>query len=219
MPYSEDEIVLVSAISHFSYCPRRCGLIHVECTFEENVFTLRGRRVHERVDQPITTREPGKRIERALPIWSERYGLYGKTDTVEFMDDGSICPVEYKHGPLKQSRHDDLQLCAQALCLEEMLGRPVAAGAVFHQETRRRRDVEFTAELRRECVQAIAGVRSLIQCERLPEPVNDARCPNCSLVDVCMPAALASIQRSRDATWRRLLSKDREEAGEWLVSF
>lgn len=219
MPFSEDETVLISAIEHFAYCPRQCALIHVERVFEENVFTLRGRRVHERADQPISTREPGKRVERALPLWSERWGLYGVADTVEFHDEGAVCPVEYKHGPRQASMPDDLQLCAQALCLEEMLGKPVASGAVFHQQTRRRREVAFTPALRKATGEAIAAVRGILESGRLPDPVDDPRCPNCSLLDLCIPRALVTARRSAAATWRRLLSEDREGEGEWLVSF
>src|ERR671921_686889 len=121
----EEDIVLISALEHYSYCPRQCALIHVERVFDENVFTLRGRRAHERADAPNTTGENGVRIERALPLWSDELGLNGRADVVEFPADGGIVPVEYKHGPRRERKHDDLQLCAQALCLEEMLGARV----------------------------------------------------------------------------------------------
>lgn len=208
--WSEEETVLISAIEHYSYCPRQCGLIHVEQVFDENVFTLRGSRAHERADTVTWEMRDSTRIERALPLWSFDRGLNGRADTVEFLDwasrggwdeplgggyvpvDGSIVPVEYKHGPRRQHRHDDLQLCAQALCLEEMFHVEVPTGAIYHHTTKRRRDVLLTSDLRSETVEVIAQVREMQREGRLPPPVNDARCPNCSLVDACAPAALVA---------------------------
>ena len=109
----------LSALQHYSYCPRQCALIHQEQTFTENVFTLRGQRVHERVDEPDTRSEKGVRIEQALPLYCDRLGLSGKADIVEFLPDGTPRPVEYKHGPRRQKEHDDIQVAAQALCLED----------------------------------------------------------------------------------------------------
>lgn len=192
MALLEEDSVLISAIAQYAYCPRRCALIHLEQTFEENVFTLQGSRLHDRADEPLTTWEAGKRIERAMPIWSETLGLVGRADTVEFADDGSIRPVEYKRGTRAPKRHDDLQLCAQALCLEEMLGRPIHEGAVFYHASRRTRRVLFDEALRRDTLAAIEGVRTLLRARRVPPPVNDARCPNCSLVEACLPEALAT---------------------------
>lgn len=192
--WTDDEIVLVSAIEHYSYCPRQCALIHVEKVFDENLFTLRGSMAHGRVDQPTDTIENGVRVERALPIWSERYGLQGKADVVEFHPDGAVFPVEYKIDTRKAARHDDLQLCAQAMCLEEMLGRLVTHGAVYSGSARRRRDIEFTDALRERTLGAIGAIRAMMRDRSLPEPVDDARCPSCSLIDVCMPsvASMAS---------------------------
>src|SRR3954470_4175210 len=121
----EDEIdsrldVPISAIEHYSYCPRQCALIHVEQTFDENVYPIRGNLAHERVDAAEETVRSDVRVARSVPLWSERYGLRGKADLVEFRADGPY-PVEYKVGA-RRGRHADLQLCAQALCLEEMLG-------------------------------------------------------------------------------------------------
>ena len=122
------EPVPLSALQHYSYCPRQCALIHQEQSFDENLYTLRGRRVHERVDEGKVTTYEGVRVERGLPLVSEKYGLTGKADVVEFLADGTPYPVEYKHGPRRAKLHDDLQLAAQAMCLEEMTGRPVREG-------------------------------------------------------------------------------------------
>ncbi len=206
--WPEDEIVLVSAIEHFSYCPRQCALIHVEKVFDENIFTLRGRQAHERADEPETTEEDGKRIERAVPIWCERLGLQGKTDVIEFWDDGSVYPVEYKHGPRREKIHDDLQLCAQALCLEEMLGCSVPEGAIYYHSSRRRREVLFDQILRDKTEQAILGVRRMLQSKTLPPPLDNARCPKCSLIDACIPAAINALPHSSDAVFIPLPDKE-----------
>src|SRR5438132_1229994 len=111
MMWADEDRVLISAIEHYSYCPRQCGLIHVECVFDENVFTLRGREAHRRThDEALTAWEDGVRVERGLPLWSARLGLTGKADVVEFHPDGRVYPVEYKHGPRRANAHDELQL-------------------------------------------------------------------------------------------------------------
>ena len=137
--FTDDEIVAVSALEHYSYCPRQCGLIHVERVFDENVFTLKGRLSHERADEPTTRIENGVRIECWPLILSDRLGLIGKADVVEFHPNGIVRPIEYKSGPRRQRIHDDIQLCAQALCLEDMLDVAVADGAIFSLATKRRR--------------------------------------------------------------------------------
>jgi CRISPR-associated exonuclease Cas4 len=134
------------------------------------------------------------RLERALPLWSERLGLHGRADTVEFRADGTLYPVEYKHGPRRQRHHDDLQLCAQAACLEEMFGQKVTHGAIYHHTTRRRREVAFTPEMHAEMEAIVAQIRWLRQEGRMPPAYNDARCPNCSLVDACVPAVIAAAR-------------------------
>ena len=194
----DDWPVLISALEHFSYCPRQCALIHVERIFDENVFTLRGRHAHERADEPYTTLENGVRMERALPLWSDRLGLQGRGDVVEFHPDGRVVPVEYKNGPRRERRHDDVQLCAQALCLEEMLSIPVETGAVYSLQTHRRREVPFTDELRDETLDIIAQVRAVQQSDGpLPPALNDARCPRCSLLDACVPATVVAARHAR----------------------
>ncbi|MDN5753457.1 MAG: CRISPR-associated protein Cas4 [Nitrosospira sp.] len=187
-----DDVIMISALQHFSYCPRQCALIHVEQQFSSNVHTARGDAVHARVDEPGWETQPGARVERVLPIWSDRLGLTGRCDVVEFRHDGSIYPVETKHGPRKAKAHDDLQLAAQALCLEEMTGKIVARGAIYHHSSRRRREVVITDALRRQVEEITAAVRALLASGRLPPPVNDARCKECSLKDICQPEALAA---------------------------
>ena len=186
----EEDAIPISALEHYSYCPRQCALIHREQTFDENIYTLRGRAVHERADEPEGATEAGVRVERALPLWSSVLGLVGRADVVEFYGETPY-PVEYKHGPVRQGKHADLQVCAQAMCLEEMLGVRVPEGAVYHFSSRQRRGVVFTPELRQRVTQAIAGIRRVLSSDALPPAPADARCKNCSLIDSCMPYAVA----------------------------
>ncbi len=182
--------IMLSALQHWSYCPRQCALIHLEQAFDENVHTMRGNAVHERVDEPGFETFEGVRSEKALPIWSDRLGLVGKCDVVEFHPDGRIYPVEYKHGRKRVQPHDDLQLAAQAMCLEEMFGKPVTQGAIYHHTSRRRREVTMTPELRHMVEDTVAAIRAMLASGRMPLPVNDARCKECSLIDICQPQAI-----------------------------
>lgn len=184
---------MVSALEHYSYCARQCGLIHLESVFEENIFTIRGHRLHERVDEPTERFEKSKRVERAMPIWSEALGLQGKADVVEFDGSATPYPVEYKSGKPGRRRDAHIQLCAQALCLEEMLGRPVPKGALFYAGAKQRVEVEFTPELRERTVEIALSVREMLRSGVLPPPVNDRRCTNCSLADACQPGAVAAM--------------------------
>jgi len=197
MAFADDEIVLISAIEHYSYCPRQCALIHVERVFDENALTLHGRREHARTHEPLTTLEPGKRIEHALPLWSDRLGLSGVADAVEFHDDGAVMPVEYKHGRRRGGRHDALQLCAQALCLEEMLGVRVTRGAVYRRQARHRKEIALDDEtLRHDTATMIAAIRDMLRQGALPSPLNNARCRDCSLAEACAPDILENARRS-----------------------
>lgn len=198
MTADEDPLPL-SALQHWAYCPRQCGLIHLEQAFDDNAHTLRGQAVHATVDQPGVEVRAGLRVERALPVWSERLGLIGKADAVEFEPDGTPYPVEYKHG----SRHkaadigacDDVQLAAQAMCLEEMTGRPVDEGALYYASSRRRRVVSITGALRAEVADTAAAVRTMLAAQTLPRPTTDVRrCKGCSLRERCQPEALSRMQ-------------------------
>lgn len=193
-----DDPIMLSALQHWSYCPRQCALIHLEQAFDENVHTMRGNAAHERVDTAGFETFEGVRSERALPVWSERYGLIGKCDVVEFHPDGRIYPVEYKHGKKRAQTHDDLQLAAQAMCLEEMFGRPVKLGAIYHHTSRRRREVKITPELRQQVESTIAAIRVLLASGKLPSPANDARCKECSLNEICQPVAMKAIAGKSD---------------------
>lgn len=201
----------LSALQHWAYCPRQCALIHVEQVFEDNLFTQRGQALHKRVDDPGFEMRDGLRVERALPLFCDRLGLVGKADVVEFLPDGTPYPVEYKHG----SRHkradiaacDDLQLAAQALCLEEMFGRQVLEGALYYASSRRRRLVAVDAALRAQVETAVGGVHQLFLGKVLPAPLNDDHCRACSLRDLCQPEALTQVSE-RSRAWHTLFEVD-----------
>ena len=193
--FGADVEVPISAIEHYSYCPRQCALIHVEQTFDENLFTIRGQIVHERVDSGADSVAAGVRARRDVPLWSERYGLRGKADLVEFARGGPF-PVEYKVGRIVGA-HASLQLCAQALCLEEMLGTAVPKGAIFSHATRQRMPVAFTAELRDRTLEVVSLIRADLRNQQVPPAPNDARCPKCSLINACLPSIVGEPARVR----------------------
>lgn len=187
---------MLSALQHYSYCPRQCALIHQEQIFDENEFTLRGQRAHRRVDSGEITEENGLRVVRSLPLYSSRYGLTGKADVVEFLEDGTPYPVEYKHGRRQKKSHDDIQLAAQALCLEEMTGKMVPKGAVYHHKTHRRRELVITPALKQQVIETADKIRSMINSGKLPSPVSDAAlCRACSLKEACQPEMAADVRR------------------------
>jgi CRISPR-associated exonuclease Cas4 len=165
----------------------------MEGEFEDNIHTMRGDAEHAQVDRiDHQTNMYGARVEDALPIWSDSLGLIGKCDVVEFWTDGSIYPVEYKHGARKKWLNDDLQLAAQAMCLEEMFSHPITHGAIYHASSRRRREVEITPALRALVIETADAIRAMLASGSLPPPANDARCRECSLIEICQPAALSA---------------------------
>ncbi len=203
----DDDPIMISALEHYSYCPRQCALIHVEQTFDENLYTLRGQAVHKRVDEPESEIVDGIRVERAVPLWSKRLGLIGRADVVEFHGDVPY-PVEYKHGPRREQEHDDLQLCAQAICLEEMTGKAVPRGAIYHHSSRRRREVVLTSTLRDRVAEVVTQIRAMIVAKSIPPPVNDARCNHCSLSEACMPSVIGEQQRASALVRNLFVVKD-----------
>jgi len=198
--YDEDDLIAISALSQFLYCPRRCALIHQEQIWSENVFTAEGRLLHEKPDSGQAERRGGVKTVTALLLRSLRYGLTGKADVVEFhqQTDGVWLPfpVEYKRGQPKAGNGDQVQLCAQALCLEEMLNLEIPAGALFYGKTRRRKQVPFSVALREKTIATAQAVHALLVQNRPPPPVNDARCEHCSLREQCLPQETASAARA-----------------------
>ncbi len=202
--FSDEDWVTLSAIQHYSYCERQYALIYKEQLFEENYFTMHGRLAHERPDTPGKTHVGEVTELRSLTVWSDRYGLYGKCDVVEFQG-GRIFPVEYKHGHAHTSEHDEMQLCAQGICLEEMFDTPVLAGAIYHIGLKHRTEVEFTATLRNAVLDLAERIRAAQQTDVLPQACYDKRCTDCSLIDLCMPMLHAHL--GYDPMWAQKLPK------------
>ncbi len=182
----------ISALNDFLYCNRRCALHRLEGYWQENAHTVAGTLAHEIADDPgYRQSASGARIERALPLFSVSLNLTGKADIVEFWPqaDGTEIPlpVDYKMGKRHKWDNDDAQLCAQALCLEEMLGVKVPSGAIYHVKNHRRRDVQFTADLRRLTIATIEGVRSMLASGKVPSAVLKPQCQGCSVHSICLP--------------------------------
>ena len=192
------EPIMLSALEHYAYCPRQCALIHVEQVWSENLYTMRGRDVHEHVDEVSSHELTGVRFERALPIWCRRLNLVGKADLVE-LHEGIPYPVEYKSGRHRRGNPETIQLCAQALCLEEMFGVPVEKGALYWHASRERREVVFTAAMRQQVENQAGAVGDMLEKRLVPPPVHDKRCEHCSLRESCLPAVVAERERSRRA--------------------
>lgn len=216
--FSEEDLLPLSALQHLVFCERQCALIHVEQVWADNPLTVQGKQLHERADEGPGESRGDLRIARGLPLRSFRLGLAGRADVVElhrlaageegaFLPDLSgswrLFPVEYKRGEPKSHRADEIQLCAQALCLEEMLATSIIAGALFYGEIRRRQDVAFDPELRSLTEDAAARLHRLIDSGITPPPVREPKCDRCSLIDLCMPdAPRASARIYLDAVLR-----------------
>ena len=190
---SDVPIVPVSAIEHFVYCQRQCALIHCDGVWADNAHTVRGSRSHRRVDSGQHRQERGRYVLRAIPLWSEALGLSGQADAVE-LERGQVRPVEYKSG-VRHGSAADLQLCAQALCLEEMLGVDVPEGFVWYGGPRRRVRVDFTSAMRCEVVEIVGQIRDQLVGGVLPAAPNDQRCEECQLRHHCLPEVTASPNR------------------------
>jgi CRISPR-associated exonuclease Cas4 len=200
--HDEEDLLPLSALQHLLFCPRQCALIHLELAWQENVLTVEGRQLHDKTDQAGTETRGGVRIARGVRLRSLRLGLSGRSDVVEFHPAPGggwrPFPVEYKHGHPKAGRCDEVQLCAQALCLEEMLGVAVPAGALFYGQTRRRTDITFDPSLR-ELTESTAGrLHDLFDARTTPPPEFGPKCGSCSLAEICLPKTAAG---RRSATY------------------
>jgi CRISPR-associated exonuclease Cas4 len=200
--YTEDDLLPLSALQHLIFCERQCALIHIEQAWAENLFTAEGRIMHERVHEEGSESRGTIRIEHGVPLRSLRLGLIGKADVVEFHrregDSWQPFPVEYKRGKPKKDDSDRVQLCAQALCLEEMLDVEVSEGALFYGKNRRRAGVVFDDALRKETEETAVRLHELIASGRTPKPVYTKRCDTCSLAGMCLPKTVGkrrSVQR------------------------
>jgi len=193
-PYSEDDFVMLSSLQHFVFCPRQCALAYIEQIWVENRLTAEGRIMHDKVHEEGSESRGSVRIERALALRSLRLGLSGMADVVEFhrQADGSWqpFPVEYKRGKPKPDDSDKVQLCAQAMCLEEMLQTTIPAGAIFYGKTRHRLDVAFNEALRRKTEEIAQKTHELIEAGITPKAAYEPKCDSCSLFEICLPKTI-----------------------------
>lgn len=191
---NDDEFIPISALQHYLYCPRQCALIHVEQLWAESKHTAEGRLLHERVDKPRADKRRGVRTVTAMPLAHAALRLTGIADVVEFhqTENGEQAyPVEYKRGRPKAHSADEVQLCAQALCLEAMLSQSLSEGALFYGETRRRLTVVFDDALRDLTTATIEATRNMILSGTTPTAdYAPRRCDACSLIDLCQPRLL-----------------------------
>lgn len=196
---SDDDLQPIRALNDLLFCERRCALHRIEGLWQENLYTVEGSLAHRKVhaDPADEHFDNAQRVVRGMPLRSKRLRLVGVADLVEFRPEPY--PVEYKRGRKRRWDNDDVQLCAQALCLEEMLGEPVRVGAVFHVRSHRRREVVFDADLRQRTERAAARLHELIAAGQTPPPVLHPKCKACSLHAVCLPEMISAPAAYRRA--------------------
>ena len=200
--FKESDLLPISALQHLEYCERQCALIHIERLWDDNRFTAEGTILHERADSEERENRKNIRIARGLKIRSMRLGICGQADVVEFHrvtdTENAInlpdaqgkwkpYPIEYKRGKPKTNRCDEVQLCAQALSIEEMLGVAINEGALYYCTPKRRTVIEFNADLRSETEATIGRLHELIRSRQTPKAVYGDKCKQCSLKDICLP--------------------------------
>jgi len=217
--YAEDQLLPISALQHLIFCERQCALIHVERLWAENRWTVEGQHLHKKAHSEKTRTENGVRVARGLQLRSFQLGLAGQADVVEFhslkkgsmkMGAGTDCakhpegrsgnrypnpfssviPIEYKRGKPKKNDSDRVQLCAQAICLEEMLGIEIATGFLFYGKSKRRTEVVFEPTLRDRTASAAARLHEMIARRETPPAVREPKCDHCSLIELCLPDAM-----------------------------
>lgn len=191
--FTEDDFIMISALQHYIFCPRQCGLIHIDDVWQDNLFTVRGEILHEKVDSDTYETRGDVKTVRGLKIHSYKYGLVGRCDVVEFKNTTKlkeVVPVEFKAGKPKEDISDIVQLCAQVFCLEEMLNVEINKAAFFYGKIRRRVIIKITNELREQSEDVIYKVRQLLDSKTIPKVEFSQKCRNCSLITICQPKAL-----------------------------
>lgn len=199
--FTEDELLPLSALQHWLYCPRQCALIHLEQAWTENKFTAEGRELHKKAHEGPDETKAGVRITRSMSVRSFALGISGQCDIVEFHPVAAVCdrrtsqervvPVEYKRGKPKSHRADEVQLCAQAMCLEEMLGVGISSGCLYYGEKRRRTEIAFNPDLRQLTTETAAALHAMIDSRETPSAEYlPRRCDACSLIELCQPKGM-----------------------------
>lgn len=193
--YSEDDLLQLSGLQHYSFCPRQCALIHIEKLWEENLFTVEGELFHERVHQEHGEKRKHQEVQFSLPLVSYQLGLSGQADIVEFLYQDAkrtllqeVIPVEYKRGKPKSSNVDKVQLCALGICLEEMLSFPIEKGFLYYGKTKKRHEVIFSDKLKQEVIETAKGFHQLVAKAKIPAAVAQPHCKSCSFIDICLPS-------------------------------
>ncbi|PPS43247.1 CRISPR-associated protein Cas4 [Chroococcidiopsis sp. TS-821] len=194
----DTDYIPIAALNQYTYCPHRCWRMFCAGEFSDNSYTIEGTSLHDRVH----TLGDGHREEtwqiRAIWLKSERYGLIGKADLIEATD-GHFYPIEYKRGKKGEWDNDEMQVTAQALCLEDMTGSPVTQGYIYYAQSHHRQLVKITPELREAAIATIEAVRSLLETGKMPPAIYGQRCTGCSLYSQCLPQATAKVQRYQEA--------------------
>jgi len=211
MERGEEDYIPLSALQHYAYCPRRCALIHTERLWRENSLTTLGKIEHENVDSGQSNQRKYIRNERSVQLINHRLGIRGIADLIEYhldAKDGHIISaeiVEYKHGRPEKHQADEMQLCAQALCIEEMQGLSITESSLYYGAIRRRTTIKLDAELRQRCEETIRATRALLQSQQLPPAYKKAGCRSCSLYEDCLPV---KREQSVKAYNQRMLSSE-----------
>ena len=196
---SPEDYVNIASLNQYSYCPHRCWLIHCAGEFTDNQYTIEGTSLHERVHTMSEENRDGIYQIRAIYLKSDQYQLIGKSDLIEF-ENGEYYPIEYKRGRKGELDNDELQVCAQALCLEEMTGKNINSGYIYYAQTHQRQLVEITPELRANTIATIEAVKMLLFTGAMPNPVKTKRCDGCSLFFRCLPQAVDKVGRYQEAS-------------------
>ena len=203
--FAEDELVPISALQHLLYCERQCGLIHIDRVWADNRYTAEGEVLHRNVHQQEIRRRKEVRAEYSVPMRSLELGIFGVADVVEYVTGEAPTPVEFKRGRPKTSLADVVQLCAQALCLEEMTGSAITFGVLFYGKTRRRDRVDFAPSIRESTLAATHRVHEIFASGVTPMMGYDRkRCDPCSLIELCQPKIGLRVQRASAFLSRQL---------------
>jgi CRISPR-associated exonuclease Cas4 len=195
--YNEEDLIQLSSLQHYLFCKRQCALIHIEQVWDENRFTVEGKILHERVDNLTSESRKNFKVEFSVPIRSLKLGLIGKADVVEFNKVENCWipyPVEYKHGKPKIEDCDKVQLCAQAICLEEMMRIKIDEGAIFYGIPHKRQIVHFDDDLREKTSLVSKEVHLLIENGKTPKAEFRHQCKQCSLFELCLPKKSYSVE-------------------------
>ena len=195
-----EERIPLSSIKQYAYCKRRFGLMFIDNEFIDNFKTIEGNILHEKVNDPFFNEKRGdKYFSRSVPVYSDRFNLYGIVDIIEFIKDENgvsiptqkglwrLNPIEYKNGKPEKSRADELQLCAQAICLEEMFDTEIISADIYYGRLKKRVNIELIDELRYSVEKIVADIHDLIEKAIIPEKPDNQNCSLCSMIDICMP--------------------------------